>query len=703
MKKSLVFVLSVIVALSGCKRSEFSVDNPTSERRISAEATLGEGLKSHFGPDGYNLVWDSTDNLLVYSNYMGGWDGYQDLISQILTEYNITNPTEKDIDDAGVIAYFRLLRDNAAQRYAGTFSIAPGGVGKATAEFFSNGTASTWMAEGGDEDLYYFLAFYPAPSVIPEIKSYYFTELAGTSDISAEAPFPYMDITIQPEQDGVNYQDYQLLMGGPDAPNVKGDVLAGEKLQFDGFMPVTSILEFTMQTSEGTAEIDHLDITLSTQEEAGAEYVSNKYMVAGTLPLFFSWDETNEMRLWNRACQPFMSGFGSSWENEHNAFDVDAWSGLGSDATSTLRLQFASPVSINDSPSEQKFYAVMAPARCVHISGCGNPRLTFDAYNAAGEKILTKTITTTSPQGIEEGKKYAFALELGAEDSSDELALPGEYSVSPTKKVKFARGNLVYEAGSWNFRSNQSDRSFATDGSVTISASSHFDLFGWATAGVKNSAGEYGATSSHTAYQPWSVSTDYEEYGPSTADLPGGTPWNGTVYEPFCDWGQNPDLVTALGSGWRTLTDEEWHYLLFERPCTTVNGVENARFVYGNLGVSNGIFIFPDNFPMSSVSVFGSHINDAAQGSYSDFMMGSEWMILEGQYGMVFLSASGLRDGSSVYEISALGAYWSSTPAQDSADAYTFYFVPGDDVRTGYRFQRNIGLPVRLVKDVTNP
>ena len=412
MKKSFVFVLSAVIALAGCKRSEIPVEHPTPLDRLSAVATLGERAKSHFDTGGYNLVWDSTDNLLVYSNFMGSWEGYESLVTQILAEYNITDPTEKDIDDAGVIAYFRLLRDNAAKRYAGTFSIAPDGVGTTTAEFLSDGTASTWMAEGGNEDLYYFLAFYPAPSVIPEIKSYYFDELAGISDFTAEAPFPYIDITVQPVQDGVNYQDYQLLMGGPDAPNVKGDVLAGEKLQFDGFMPLTSILEFTMQTSEGTADIDHLDITLSTQEADGADYVTNKYMIAGTLPLFFSWDEAAEMRLWNRACKPFMSGFGGNWDDSHHTFEVDDWGGLGSDATSTLRLQFASPVSVKESPTAQKYYAVMAPARCVHVSGCGNPRLTFDAYNASGEKILTKTITTTGPQGIEEGKKYAFALEL---------------------------------------------------------------------------------------------------------------------------------------------------------------------------------------------------------------------------------------------------------------------------------------------------
>lgn len=60
--------------------------------------------------------------------------------------------------------------------------------------------------------------------------------------------------------------------------------------------------------------------------------------------------------------------------------------------------------------TQEEAYAVMIPSRCIHKSGCGNPRLTFDAYNAEDEKIFTKTIETTSTQGIEEGKKYPFAL-----------------------------------------------------------------------------------------------------------------------------------------------------------------------------------------------------------------------------------------------------------------------------------------------------
>ncbi len=408
MKKSIILILGAFVALVGCKRSEIPGEPSVSVSRITAEASFGEDVKSHFDTGGYNLVWDSTDKLLVYSNYMGSWDNYQALSASILTEYNITSPTEKDLEDAGVIAYFRLLRDYAALRYAGTFSITPEGVGARTAEFLSDGLAYTWMQAGSEDELYYFLPFYPAPAVFPEIKAFYFEDVAGVSEMASEAPFPYMDYTIQPVQDGVNYQNYQLLMGGTDGPSLKGDLLHGGKLPFESFMPLTSILEFTMQTSSGSADIAYLDITLSTQEEVGAEYVSNKYMIAGTVPLFFSWDAPDEMRFWNRACKPFMGGFGSGWSS--GDFDVAAWDGLSSDATSTLRLQFASPVSVGESSTEQKYYAVMIPSRCVQKAGCGNPRLTFDAYDASDVKIFSKTIETTSTQGIEEGKKYPFAL-----------------------------------------------------------------------------------------------------------------------------------------------------------------------------------------------------------------------------------------------------------------------------------------------------
>ena len=714
MKKTIIILLGAVVALSGCKHSEIPGEEaPVSGRRIVAEATLGNGVKSHFDTDGYNLVWDSTDKLLVYSNYMGTWENYQALVEQIQSEYPSMSIDE---ENAGIIAYFRLLRDNADKRYAGTFSISSG-AGQTTAEFASDGLASTWMAEGADDELYYFVPFYPAPAVAPEMKSFYFEEVTDINPMAAEAPFPYLNFTIQPVQDGVNYQNYQLLMGGTDGPSVKGNLIAGEKIPFDNFMPLTSILEFTMQTSSGSGEIDHMDITLSTQEEADAVYVSNKYMIAGNVPLFFSWDEPNEMRFWNRACKPFLGGFGSSWNDYHHDFEATGWEEFGSDATSTLRLQFDSPVSVNASaPTTQKYYAVMIPSRCIHKSGCGNPRLTFDAYDASGNKIFTKTIETTSTQGIEEGTKYPFDLVLDKPASPEDNIVLGEFSVSASQQVNFSRGNLFlnpqFASGQrWGFAPFQHmsgvwyGRRNVTYEDSWFTSSQMIDLFGWATAGVKNSAGEYGATPTQTAYQPWDFVNNKYAYGPAEEAFGGATSWRGTDVEAYCEWGMNPEFVAIYGEGWRTLSYEEWRYLLFDRSASTVDGVSNARFCKGTYQGYEGLFVFSDTFGSDTPNPFlsdfaGAPINQEGAAFDSVVIEFSENENYSTRYyGLVFLPVNALREGNELGYYS-YGTYWSSTPLGDD-DAYGMSFDPdyvmrGKDCELG----RCLGLSVRLVKDI---
>ena len=64
-------------------------------------------------------------------------------------------------------------------------------------------------------------------------------------------------------------------------------------------------------------------------------------------------------------------------------------------------------------------------------------------------------------------------------------ALPGQFSVSATKKVQFARGNLIYKAGEWDFHKEQYDRCLKENSTVLdVSETGTFDLFGWATAGI---------------------------------------------------------------------------------------------------------------------------------------------------------------------------------------------------------------------------
>lgn len=92
------------------------------------------------------------------------------------------------------------------------------------------------------------------------------------------------------------------------------------------------------------------------------------------------------------------------------------------------------------------------------------------------------------------------------------------FSVSDSLQVRFSQGNLQYINGTWRFAEHQ------TDCLPTFNENS-CDLFGWST-DISN----------------WGINASaiYEDYE-------GG----------FIDWGMNPDLIAALGEGWRTLTEDE--------------------------------------------------------------------------------------------------------------------------------------------------
>ena len=90
------------------------------------------------------------------------------------------------------------------------------------------------------------------------------------------------------------------------------------------------------------------------------------------------------------------------------------WDGL-KDASPVVTIKFDTPVDVSNTQTEQKYYAVVIPSRCTNPVA-GMPHIVFDAYNAAGDKILTKTITTSSSEGIGEGKKYSFDLTLDTYD-----------------------------------------------------------------------------------------------------------------------------------------------------------------------------------------------------------------------------------------------------------------------------------------------
>lgn len=288
--------------------------------------------------------------------------------------------------------------------------------------------------------------------------------------------------------------------------------------------------------------------------------------------------------------------------------------------------------------------------------------------------------------------------------------LDGNFSVSATKKVAFAGGNLMYtkSTGKWKIMDHQYDM-VETQGQNVGTDYADQDvvtLFGWGTSGWDNTAAD--ATSVH--YQPYSTcNTDHStannnyRYGPSLANVAANESWSKEVagnhpYENY-DWGvfNSGDL----GAGWRTLTNAEWGYLFNSRtPGNSVNGVSNARYTEATINTDgtavNGIILFPDDAVMTSVSgvTWGSINSSSAWGTKCT---SAGWTALEAA-GCVFLPAAGGRDGTSVNDVGSYGKYWSSS-AYSATYAYRLFFF-SNHVNPQYNSSRYNGYSVRLVQEL---
>ena len=269
-------------------------------------------------------------------------------------------------------------------------------------------------------------------------------------------------------------------------------------------------------------------------------------------------------------------------------------------------------------------------------------------------------------------------------------ALPDKFTINAAgNKVLFAQGNLQYQASTdtWRFAEHQYDYVGNAAGNNTSSGrdtqSGWIDLFGWGTSG-KTFASGYG-----TAYQPWATSQTNTDYGPTdgTSGLT-GTYANG-------DWGVN------MGTGWRTLTSDQWSYLFIDRTTGgTVFGTAQARYTEATINTDgtgvNGIILFPDGVDIASSEVTTAGTVNGGS-AYATKCTTDQWVALESK-GCVFLPAAGFRNGTSVGGVGTVGHYWSSTPAS-SSNAYTLIFYSGS-MSPDWSNLRYSGRSVRLVQDV---
>ena len=172
--------------------------------------------------------------------------------------------------------------------------------------------------------------------------------------------------------------------------------------------------------------------------------------------------------------------------------------------------------------------------------------------------------------------------------------------------------------------------------------------------------------------------------------------------EEFHDWGDNQirnfDRIDNAGT-WRTLTKDEWDYLLHKR------AGYNTSYSHATVNTVQGHILLPDNFVIPS----DIHFEPVAINFTTNVYDFDQWQKME-KAGAVFLPAGGRRSGTSYipyYFDNAnkkmlIGTYWSSTlcPAgwygHPEGAYYIFYSSYGYAINDGYRSN---GFSVRLVKD----
>ncbi len=162
----------------------------------------------------------------------------------------------------------------------------------------------------------------------------------------------------------------------------------------------------------------------------------------------------------------------------------------------------------------------------------------------------------------------------------------------------------------------------------------------------------------------------------------------------FVDWG------ATMGAGWRTLTSDEWAYLLKTRSASTVNGTENGRYAMAKVNDVGGVILFPDTYthPDGVAAPTGVNATDE-YGWEGNSYTAADWTKMESA-GCVFLPAAGCRYGSEMIGLGSYGYYGSATP--DGADyAYRVKFNSGS-LEPANSINRCLGCSVRLVQEATS-
>ena len=304
-------------------------------------------------------------------------------------------------------------------------------------------------------------------------------------------------------------------------------------------------------------------------------------------------------------------------------------------------------------------------------------------WNAGSGEVQHKT------QG-EVTLRKGYVYTIGTERQSPFYANGSSKSyfrVSPSLQVRFSAGNLQYSryedpssgdmTGRWRFAEHQYDMIQDANENIDYYYEGWIDLFGWGTSGWNSGGG--------AAYEPYAKTGTFKPGGSNDADLL-GTYAN-------ADWGVYNGTNIYYGSSvsgistWRTLTNDEWNYLL--------TGRNNAasKYALATVGTAQGLILLPESWTLPTGCTFTS---GTGSGYSTNTYTLEQWDLME-TAGAIFLPAAGRRLNTTVSETPGAGYYWSATH-NDANNAYAFKFT-SSVAAANTSTLRMYGCAVRLVKN----
>ncbi len=209
-------------------------------------------------------------------------------------------------------------------------------------------------------------------------------------------------------------------------------------------------------------------------------------------------------------------------------------------------------------------------------------------------------------------------------------------------KVLFSTGNLQYDISNsrYQFAANDYDYIGATNFTNNTNV---IDLFGWGTGN-----------------NPTLNSPTESEY-PLV----------------FTEWGTTD--IHNVSVTWRTLTRDEWVYLLNTRSASTVSSISNSRYAKARVNNIQGLIIFPDDYvhPNGVTPPTGINSTDNT-GWTSNTYPTNVWEKMRAA-GAVFLPAAGClefnENSNRPYSSNnTFGYYWSSTMRNNYTTPYCLLF-----------------------------